>query len=221
MKKQFKKIFFITRFIKKKKALILPTIIIALIICLTAVIVCVVSAENNDSEEIVAKVGKYTISEKDMRIYLILSQSEYGKNNSPKNAAREYTMTRIAEEEIAGTSYDVDSTSKESILKEMQEKEPVSSDVAYCKRVGISLEELNEAAATAKWDIIIRTNHIAMFTSNYLDDLDENARKGITPEQIIEQYDKYMSDKLEEYEYIVLNNNKLYSLEKFSLKLEE
>ena len=205
----------------KKKALILPTIIIALIICLTTVIVCVVSAENNDSEEIVAKVGKYTISEKDMRIYLILSQSEYGKDNSPKNAAREYTMTRIAEEEIAGTSYDVDSTSKESILKEMQEKEPVSSDVAYCKRVGISLEELNEAAATAKWDIIIRTNHIAMFTSNYLDDLDENARKGITPEQIIEQYDKYMSDKLEEYEYIVLNNNKLYSLEKFSLKLEE
>lgn len=205
----------------KKKALILPTIIIALIICLTTVIVCVVSAENNDSEEIVAKVGKYTISEKDMRIYLILSQSEYGKDNSPKNAAREYTMTRIAEEEIAGTSYDVDSTSKESILKEMQEKEPVSSDVAYCKRVGISLEELNEAAATAKWDIIIRTNHIAMFTSNYLDDLGENARKGITPEQIIEQYDKYMSDKLEEYEYIVLNNNKLYSLEKFSLKLEE
>ncbi len=60
-----------------------------------------------------------------------------------------------------------------------------------------------------------------MFTSNYLDDLDENARKGITPEQIIEQYDKYMSDKLEEYEYIVLNNNKLYSLEKFSLKLEK
>ncbi len=205
----------------KKKAVILPTIIIALIICLTTVIICVVFAENNVSGEIVAKVGKYSISEKDMRIYLILSQSEYGKDNSPKNAAREYAMARIAEEEISGTSYDVDSTSKESILKEMQEKGTVSSDVAYCKRIGISLEELNEAAAIAKWDILVRTNHVAMFTSNYLDNLDENARKDITPEQIIEQYDKYMSDKLEEYDYVVLNNNKLHTLEKFSLKLEE
>ena len=206
---------------KKKKALTSLIIIIALVICLTTVIVCVVSTENNDSEEIVAKVGKYTISEKDMRIYLILSQSEYGKDNSPKNAAREYTMTRIAEEEIAGTSYDVDSTSKESILKEMQEKEPVSSDVAYCKRVGISLEELNEAAATAKWDIMINSKHFSMFSANYIEGLSEEERKNTTPQEIIKLYEKYMDDKLKEYDYVILNEKKLDSLEKFSLKLEE
>ena len=189
-----------------------------IMIMLSIIAIIAITASVLAGEDTIAKIGSYEISEKALRecVFLNSLQSK-GEIPSVEEAAQLFAKSKIAEDEIAGTSYDVSASYKKELLKRENENfdRDYKVNMAFCEQHGINRKEMIDITVRSKWIIMVEGQHLSKVIAEYSQKAGEtDANRFIPPEEFSKYYEQYMKEKLSKLEYEELDEEKIKSLEK-------
>lgn len=184
--------------------------IIVCIIAISFMVTLGISA--TATEEKIAKVGEYTITETTLKEYVLLSSVQNGSSGTLEQAVQLYTKAQIAAEEIAGTIYDIPKSTENELLKSETENfnRDYETNMAFCRENGISREELIRTVVTSKFNILIEGKHFSKVTDEYKQAVNHTS---YTATELLKVYEDYMTTKASKLKFIQLNSEKVQRIE--------
>lgn len=203
-----------------KKHAVIVVVILVVVVCLVVAMSGGIFGVVTQGNEI-AKIGNYTLTESDLREYIILTAFDKTSAETVKTletAAQAYARAKIAADEIAGTQYDISPEYRKNLLTQENQKaqKEKEEDTAFRARHGISREELTRAVVTSKMNVEYKTKHAVLFTEQLQkEEEDQGLKVSHTPDELLSLYKEYVEKKVDTMEFVILDTERVNDVQVF------
>ena len=163
----------------------------------------------------IVRIGKYPLSEQELRAAMLSASLEDNKKVSCEKAARRYVRVCIEADEIAGTKYAVEKEHWKDY--EANEAEGFDRDydlnMDFCQKNNITRDDVIVTCAMASWEAAVQSQHIQMT----VEQMHQRGESIPATEDFFKQYYNELDQKAAKLRYVVLDPQAVQALDGFGV----